>query len=553
MEDNNKDTDKSTSSINNDKEELFDYIYNLDDNNIKKILSYKDLPIWEYRSEENKNSSLLIVSTYKTSFKITQILINYCIDHNKEKLKEFINAPNDQGICPIHYASFRGDVEIIKLLIENGADITKTTNRKLNVIHYCAQGNKPNSLMFFYFKLKRENTNSTEQYKLITDIDEGGSTPLHWAVYSLAEDFLLYLIKLDIFKSEEERFNFLNQKDEQEYTPLHLCISSKSPRIAMKLLQNGADPSLLDKKGQSPLDAAKKKNLEELKQILENSQSTQCCNIKAPVRQIKKSYKNIICVFFFQILATMIMFCSILPIFLYKYDSILGAILFYCYSSLLLIFFIIYILLLKINPGIKEANSLEYLENEILDKKKDLTKYCYKCFIKKTTTSKHCIICDRCYEDFDHHCYWINKCVAKNNYKLFIVFLIEISFYLSIMLAICILSIIKISFLRSNDQSESTSICDNYLARFDKTFLIEKCEFIFKNKFILHLILNILLILIVLSFLIPEFLLLILHIHVCYSNYREIKNRNETSSFSTYSIINEEDNNLLLSNTPSKS
>ena len=43
--------------------------------------------------------------------------------------------------------------------------------------------------------------------------------------------------------------------------------------------------------------------------------------------------------------------------------------------------------------------------------------------MKHTT---HCLYCDKCIEGYDHHCYWINNCVGKNNIDLFFVFLIVI-------------------------------------------------------------------------------------------------------------------------------
>ena len=55
---------------------------------------------------------------------------------NDELLKDFINEKNDQGVTALHYASFRGNVKIIKLLIENGANLYAKTNRKLNIFHY---------------------------------------------------------------------------------------------------------------------------------------------------------------------------------------------------------------------------------------------------------------------------------------------------------------------------------------------------------------------------------------------------------------------------------
>ena len=539
--------DKENSIYSNfsEEDELFDYIYNLEVENVKDMLSKKSLPIWEYKSKENHNSSVLNIAVYKKSLIITEILIDYCKKNNIEKLKEFVNAANDQGVAPLHYASFRGEVSIIKLLIENGAEINIVTKRKLNVIHYSAQGNKPNVLMYFYLQLKSRNEN--DKYKLITDKDGGGSTPLHWAVYSVAEDLLLYLINLDIFDSEEKKMEFINQLDNDGNSALHLSVSSKSSRIAMKLLQNGAKSSLANEKGETPLQLAINKKQFEIIKILENNQSCQFCNFKAPVKQIKKSPNNIICVFSFQIISILIIFVSILPIFFNKNNNILGNLLFYIYFALLVLFFIIYIFLLVRDPGLQKKNNLDFLEN-LINKNIDLTKYCYKCFIKKTRTSKHCIVCDRCYEKFDHHCYWINKCVAKNNFPIFLFFLFETTLYLTITLVINILSLININAV--NNENFITDSCKKK----SWNFFSFACKQLFsiKGKFIIHLILNILLILLILSFLIPEFLLLILHIKVFCSNYKEEKYRNTTSSFSTTSLINEDDNSLLLSNSSSK-
>ena len=542
----------SISSEYNEEDELFDYINLLDIKKIEAMLSKdnkdKELPIWEYRSKENQNSTVLNISVYRKSFNITKLLIEFCKKKNPEILKKFINTPNDQGIVPLHYASFRGDIQIIKLLIENGADITKTTNRQLNVIHYCAQGNKPNALMFFYLKLK-EDLKTKDKYELIKAKDGGGSTPLHWSVYSLAEDLLLYLINLDIFDSDEERNDFINQLDNQGFSPLHLTVTSKSPRIAIKLLQNGADPSILDKNKETPLQLARKKQEDELIQIFKNIERCQFCNFKAPVKQIKKSHKNIICVFVFQIISIIILFGSILPIFLYYYNNLFGKISFFSFIALLVLFFVIYFFLLSINPGLKAKKDLKYLE-ELINNNKDLTKYCYKCFIKKTSTSKHCIICNRCYDNFDHHCFWINKCVAKRNYPLFIIFLFEVAFYLITILTITILSLVKM-FQNLNNKLKTQDLCKKY-NYFQLDYFDNICQFIFKDTiFLIHLILNISLILIILFFLIPEILLLILHIHVLCTNYKEEKNNRNNESFSTNTLLNEGDNSLLPSNNTS--
>ena len=429
----------SSSLVDQDQEELFDYIELGDKEKIQSFLNNKNNDIWNYKSKDNDNSTILHVSVFKRQFEITELFIEDCKKKNKDGLEKFINEKNDQGVTAIHYASFRGNVKIIKLLIENGANINISTNRDLNVIHYACQGNRPNSLMYFYFELKK-----IGDFSLIKKQDSGGSTPLHWAAYSSAEDVLLYLINLEIFKDENEKQEFIDKTDYQGYTPLHLGVSSKNVRIVMKLLQNGANPDIGDKKRRTPLDLATSKNYREIAEIIRNNQSCQCCNIKAPVKQIKKSIKNIVFIFLFQILTTFLLFISIFSIaFNNKEGDIKYSILFIVHMVLLLLFLFLYFILLIKDPGVKKSQSIQYL-SKLLEQDKDLTKYCYKCYIEKTKTSKHCIICNKCYENFDHHCYWINKCVAQKNYCLFLVFLFETFLYLSFLLIISIFGTIHI-------------------------------------------------------------------------------------------------------------
>jgi len=45
---------------------------------------------------------------------------------------------------------------------------------------------------------------------------------------------------------------------------------------------------------------------------------------------------------------------------------------------------------------------------------------CVTCGIVKPLRSKHCKHCNRCVSRFDHHCPWIDNCVAENNRKQFV-------------------------------------------------------------------------------------------------------------------------------------
>ena len=548
-----EDTQKESSLRDQEQEDFFDIIENDDKAKIEHLLK-KNLKIWTYRNKDNDNCTVLHFSVFKKLFDIASKLIEYCKEHNNGGLKDFINEKNDQGITAIHYASFRGDIKIIRLLIDNGADVFSKTKRNLNVIHYACQGKSPNSLMYFYIFFKKNNNN--EGLKLITDQDEGGSTPLHWAAYSNCEDVLLYLINLNIFKSEREKQEYIDKQDKHGNTALHLSINNRSIRIVMRLLQSGASSDIKDKNKRTPLELAHEKKQKEIEEIIKNNQSIQFFNIKAPVKQIKKSPKNIICVFFFQILATLLLFFLIIPfsfnteingiynninntdinnnIKYYYYNS-----LFIAYVVFLILFFILYIILLLIEPGTIKSESFESLEQKLNfgDANSDLLKYCYKCYTRKNINIKHCIICDRCYNGFDHHCYWINKCVAKKNYKLFMLFLIETFIYLGLILNICIFGFIKFATYENKDKQ----ICFHFLDKDINLCIIKLISDKIGDKLFIYLLINIIMTVLDLFFLIPESILFFLSIIVYCSNYKANK----------YKEKNLEKDNLLMSNDTS--
>lgn len=51
---------------------------------------------------------------------------------------------------------------------------------------------------------------------------------------------------------------------------------------------------------------------------------------------------------------------------------------------------------------------------------------CPDCEVLRTPRSKHCAICNRCVDRFDHHCPWINNCVGIRNHNSFLVFIVTL-------------------------------------------------------------------------------------------------------------------------------
>lgn len=97
------------------------------------------------------------------------------------------------------------------------------------------------------------------------------------------------------------------------------------------------------------------------------------------------------------------------------------------------------------------------------DKKKDDAEeedngilYCQRCEnmpVDKTTI--HCKTCNKCVIGFDHHCYWMNKCVGTRNYGYFIMFVITL---LIVHVIVFISDVIMIQTIKKLHDREDTSV-----------------------------------------------------------------------------------------------
>ena len=134
--------------------------------------------------------------------------------------------------------------------------------------------------------------------------DENGSSPLHWACFSGAKDSIKFLIGLDAD---------IDAQDKDKLTPLHLATLYKREKIVIQLLQNGADTSLKNKKGEMPINFARKKNLTSIVNILEDKDYNPLCSLETPLSYISPSnaYKKLI------LIMIIIEIGTILPILLY--------------------------------------------------------------------------------------------------------------------------------------------------------------------------------------------------------------------------------------------
>lgn len=74
------------------------------------------------------------------------------------------------------------------------------------------------------------------------------------------------------------------------------------------------------------------------------------------------------------------------------------------------------------DPGyVTKSSDISFLR---LNQYFDPSYLCPTCEVLKPQESRHCYICNRCVDRFDHHCQWLNNCIGIANHSYFFVYLI---------------------------------------------------------------------------------------------------------------------------------
>eukprot|EP00347_Sterkiella_histriomuscorum_P018539 403345126 len=370
---------------------------------------------------DRQGYSPLHFAAYKNNEKMAEVLCEFVFGRfhpentfNKQELelkektlKEWVNTQSkgEEGFTPLHFAAFYGNIPLIRLLISYGADILAQNKQGINMMHVSAQGDQPASLNFFK--------------KLGLDVnsrDKKQGTPLHWAAFSGSELALSYILAWD---------SDVNAKDSKGLTPLHLAVKQaedlQSTRSIRHLLIKGADKRATNNDGRTPLDIAidlrtpAMKN-EILKILTEESKfMNDIFMIKPPLRKTSKSPRTMIIYLVLILISFLCVNCFIYP----RFDNEnLKLSIYICLIMTLLTMSVSWLL----NPGyLKSDKDLDFME---LLEQFEPNCLCPECEVIRTPRSRHCNICKKCVDRFDHHCPWINNCVGVRNHKFFYLFIL---------------------------------------------------------------------------------------------------------------------------------
>lgn len=329
-------------------------------------------------------------------------------------MKSYINKTDIFGNTAILYAAYRGNILIIRSLIECSADVNVTSKNGLNVLHMAAQGNNPNIII--YFKIK---------YNIsVLSTDLQGNTPLHWASYNSSEEAINFLLSY---------MTDINIKNNDGKTPLHIAVFTEKPSLIKKLIKRGADINIKDKNGKTPYDLALEltgaesrvtgilMGIKKQKNLVEKLLNISCINSdnNNNFASIKNQENNGLS----KIYLVSYIILIILELFL-QLDFLpnIYVIIFFIACFIL---FISFIYMSFNNPGIIEDSNYKNIDwLELVFNDVPIKNMCPYCKVRRQKLSKHCFFCNKCIKEQNYHCNIVNNCIGENNYGGYIFFLL---------------------------------------------------------------------------------------------------------------------------------
>ena len=172
----------------------------------------------------NSGDNVLHLATKKGNLEAIELAIAYGIN---------VSRTNKAGDTPLHLAASKGQLEICQYLVDAGSDINHTNALGQTPYHKALKQPFPELLSFF---------------------KEVGYRP--------NDAFIDYLVAHDLTP---------NSVDNSGNQLMHRIVKTKNLELARNALENGFDPNIYNKKGESPLTLAlKNQDLEMVQLLLEH-------------------------------------------------------------------------------------------------------------------------------------------------------------------------------------------------------------------------------------------------------------------------------------------
>lgn len=208
---------------------------------IVKLLQLGGNPNYFHQRDENRNA--LHVACEKGDLSLVQLLVDNGADVDAKVL------PSHN--IPLHIAVIAQSEEIVAYLIEKGSSVNAANGYGNTPLHEAARLSHPGLLRFLMSKGADINA-----------ANHRGSTPLHHLCYgpshssSSSSSSSSSMNQLECLRRLLDAGALVDAKDRDGVTPLHVCAQNGFIDGAQRLLHAGADARAKDNTGRSAMDIA---------------------------------------------------------------------------------------------------------------------------------------------------------------------------------------------------------------------------------------------------------------------------------------------------------
>lgn len=306
-----------------------------------------------------------------------------------------IRSATDQ--TPLMFAVARGNLQLVKVLLDRGADIDSEQSDKMTPVLLAVQSRQMNA----YLVLQSRGADIGRK-------DAKGCGVAHWAAFGNDVQFLRLLKATNLP---------LEEKDATGMTPLHKAAMANAYPAVKFLLSQGSDINAVDNEKRTPVDIARIYHSDAVMRALRQEDGPSVLERHFPL-SIGLYWLAIVWTYYSLIAAS-------------TGDYLLCSMAFFVLSISAPI---LYFLLICSSPGRIPAQSdsisssavnqvAEMFEEGRFSDIPRSEQFCLTCHSLRPQRSKHCSLCNCCVPRQDLHCAGLGQCIGAGNRGRYVLWL----------------------------------------------------------------------------------------------------------------------------------
>jgi ankyrin repeat protein len=159
-----------------------------------------------------------------------------------------VNAPDPDGNTPLHVASERGRLIVVRMLLDGGAKVDALDSNGKTPLYVALMNGR------------------TQLAGLL--MERGAKLDADDMLHAVARNGVA---DRDVFRFLVANGGDVNSRDKNGDTPLHLAVRQGERVVARQLIDQGADVNAVNRAGEAPLDVAVRRNDRDIMQLLQRN------------------------------------------------------------------------------------------------------------------------------------------------------------------------------------------------------------------------------------------------------------------------------------------